>query len=83
MFNDLKELFDEIQFQEEKIVKFQNLLKAKQFNNIQIHFFADGKHYTIYQSDLPFVLENELKCLFADTIDQLHLNIQSLKTNLA
>lgn len=82
MFNDLKELFDEIQFQEEKIEKFQKLLKANKYQNIQIHFFADGKHYTIYQSDLPFAMENELKCLFSDTIDQLEQNIYSLKTNL-
>ena len=38
MFNDLKELFDEIQFQQEKIEKFQKLLKANKYQNIQIHF---------------------------------------------
>ena len=82
MYNDLKELFDEIAFQEDKIKKFEKLLQANKYSNVQIHFFADGQHNVIYQTDLPFRLENELKCLFADTIDQLNNNIFTLKTQL-
>ena len=82
MFNDLKELFDEIKFQEQKIEKFEKLIRNSKYSNIQIHFFADGQHYVIYQSDVPFNLENELKCLFSDTIDELDKHIYSLKTQL-
>lgn len=79
MFNDLKELFDEIQFLEEKQKKLQKMLNAKQFRNVQIHFFADKEYHTIYQQDSPFNMENELRILIEGMIDQLDFDIQILK----
>jgi hypothetical protein len=79
MFNDLKELFDQIQYLETKIEKLKKLKESKEFKNIQIHFFADGKHYTLYQSDTPFSLMNELQLLMNETIGMYENEIQSLK----
>lgn len=79
MYNDLKELFDEIHFLEEKQKKLQRMLNAKRFSNIQIHFFADKDYHTIYQQDSPFNMESELRILIEGMIDQLDFDIQNLK----
>jgi len=79
MYNDLKELFDEIHFLEEKQKKLQRMLNAKRYSNIQIHFFADKDYYTIYQQDSPFNMESELRILIEGMIDQLDFDIQNLK----
>lgn len=77
--NDLKELFDEIKFLEEKIDKLEKISQSGRFSNIQIHFFADKKFYTIYQQDSPFNMENELRILLEGMIDQMRLDIDNLK----
>lgn len=77
--NDLKELFDEIKFLDEKIEKLEKISQSKRFTNIQIHFFADGKFYTIYQKDSPFNMESELRILLEGMIDQMRLDIDNLK----
>ena len=79
MYNDLKELFDEIHFLEEKQRKIQRILNCKRFTNIQIHFFADKEYHTIYQQDSPFNMESELRVLLEGMIDQIDLDIQNLK----
>lgn len=79
MYNDLKELFDEIHFLEEKQKKLQRMLNAKRYSNIQIHFFADKDYHTIYQQDSPFNMESELRILIEGMIDQLDFDIQNLK----
>lgn len=79
MYNDLKELFDEIHFLEEKQKKLQRMLNAKRYSNIQIHFFADKDYYTIYQQDSPFNMESELRILLEGMIDQIDFDIQNLK----
>lgn len=79
MYNDLKELFDEIHFLEEKQKKLQRMLNAKRLSNIQIHFFADKDYHTIYQQDSPFNMESELRILIEGMIDQLDFDIQNLK----
>jgi hypothetical protein len=79
MYNEIKELFNQIQYLDNRIAKLQKLKESKEFKNIQIHFFADGKHYTLYQSDTPFSLINELQLLINETIDILETEKQSLK----
>ena len=79
MYNDLKELFDEIHFLQEKQNKLQRILNCKRFTNIQIHFFADKDYHTIYQQDSPFNMESELRILLEGMIDQLDFDIQNLK----
>lgn len=82
LYNNLKELFDEIRYQEERKCKLEKMLNATRFNNIQIHFFADKQYQTIYQADCPYNLENEIKLLLEDMIHQINLEIQSLKTQI-
>ena len=79
MYNDLKELFDEIHFLQEKQNKLQRILNCKRFTNIQIHFFADKDYHTIYQQDSPFNMESELRVLLEGMIDQIDFDIQNLK----
>lgn len=82
LYNNLKETFDEIRFQEEKKAKLEKLLSVSKYNNIQIHFIADKQLQTIYQSDCPYNLENEIKLLLNDMINEINLHIHSLKTQL-
>lgn len=79
MYNNLKELFDEIHFLQEKQKKLQRIVNSKRFSNIQIHFFADKEYYTIYQQDSPFNMESELRILLEGMIDQIDFDIQNLK----
>ena len=79
MYNDLKELFDEIHFLQDKQNKLQRILNCKRFTNIQIHFFADKDYHTIYQQDSPFNMESELRVLLEGMIDQIEFDIQNLK----
>ena len=79
MYNDLKELFDEIHFLQDKQNKLQRILNCKRFTNIQIHFFADKEYHTIYQQDSPFNMESELRVLLEGMIDQIEFDIQNLK----
>jgi len=81
MFNDIHELFAEIQHLESKIEKAKKVLNANEYTNIQIHFFADKKHITIYQGDTPFSLMNEVKILLLESIDMMEQQIQNLKLN--
>lgn len=79
IFNNLKELFDEINFLQEKQKKLQRIVNSKRFTNIQIHFFADKEYHTIYQQDSPFNMESELRILLEGMIDQIDFDIQNLK----
>ena len=79
LHNDLKELFDEIRFIQDRIDKLEKISHCKKFTNIQIHFFADGQFYTIYQQDSPFNMESELRILLEGMIDQMQLDIDNLK----
>lgn len=79
MYNNLKELFDEIHFLQEKQKKLQRIVNSKRFTNIQIHFFADKEYHTIYQQDSPFNMESELRILLEGMIDQIDFDIQNLK----
>lgn len=79
MYNNLKELFDEIHYLQERQKKLQRMLNCKKFSNIQIHFFADKDYFTIYQTDSPFNMESELRILLEGMIDQIDFDIQNLK----
>lgn len=79
MFNNLKELFDEIKFLEDKISKLEKISQSNKFSNIQIHFFADKNYYTIYQQDSPFNMENELRILIEGMIEQMNNDLDNLK----
>ena len=79
MYNDLKELFDEIKYLQDKQDKIQKMLNSKRFSNIQIHFFADKDYHTIYQQDSPFNMESELRILLEGMIEQIDFDIQNLK----
>lgn len=79
MYNDLKELLDEIQYLELKKQKLQCIVDGKKFSNIQIHFFSDKVYHTLYQQDSPFNMENELRILIEGMIEQIDLDIQNLK----
>ena len=79
IYNDLKELFDEIKYLQDKQNKIQKMLNSKRFSNIQIHFFADKDYHTIYQQDSPFNMESELRILLEGMIEQIDFDIQNLK----
>lgn len=79
MYNDLKELFDEIKYLQDKQDKIQKMLNSKRFSNIQIHFFADKDYHTIYQQDSPFNMESELRILLEGMVEQIDFDIQNLK----
>jgi chaperone required for assembly of F1-ATPase len=64
---------------QKKIDFFNSILDSKRILNIQIHFFADNKHITIYQADSPYNLEHELRNLLEAMIDQLHNDFQTIQ----
>lgn len=74
-----KNLYSVLDSMDKKITMFQNILDAKKIKNIQIHFFADNKHITIYQTDSPYNLEFELRNLLESMIDQLNNDIDNLR----
>jgi len=82
MFNSFQESINEIRFLEAKKEKIDNLLKAKSFTNIQIHFFADKEFQTIYQKDSEFNLETELRILLKDISDNIENQILNLKLEI-
>jgi len=82
LFNPIGELFKEIEFLEYKVKRLQQIRKANHYRDIRISFFADGRHYTIFQDDTPFSLRNELILLIDETINQLNQDIQTLKIKL-
>ena len=73
------DLYFILESMDKKINMFESILNAKRLKNIQIHFFADEKHITIYQSDSPYNLEHELRNLFEAMIDQINNDIDTLK----
>lgn len=74
-----KNLYSVLDSMDKKVTMFQNILDAKKIKNIQIHFFADNKHITIYQTDSPYNLEFELRNLLESMIDQLNNDIDNLR----
>jgi hypothetical protein len=82
MFNSFQETINEIRFLEAKKEKIDNLLNAKSFTNIQIHFFADKEFQTIYQKDSEFNLETELRILLKDISDNIENQILNLKLEI-
>jgi chaperone required for assembly of F1-ATPase len=70
------EVFDAMQ---KKIDFFNSILDSKKIINIQIHFFADNKHITIYQADSPYNLEHEIRNLLEAMIDQLNNDFDTHK----
>jgi hypothetical protein len=82
MFNSFQESINEIRFLEAKKEKIDNLLNAKNFTNIQIHFFADKEFQTIYQKDSEFNLETELRILLKDISDNIENQILNLKLEI-
>jgi hypothetical protein len=82
MFNSFQESINEIRFLEAKKEKIDNLLNAKSFTNIQIHFFADKEFQTIYQKDSEFNLETELRILLKDISDNIENQILNLKLEI-
>lgn len=72
-------LYPVLESMEIKIRMFEGILNAKRLENIQIHFFADNKHTTIYQSDSPYNLEHELRNLLEAMIDQINNDLEILK----
>lgn len=74
-----KNLYSVLDSMDKKVTMFQNILDAKKIKNIQIHFFADNKHITIYQTDSPYNLEFELRNLLESIIDQLNNDIDNLR----
>ena len=79
MFNEIKELFAEIEHKQNEIDRLEKILQSRQFTNIQIHFFADGCFFELNQKDTPFSLINELRLLIQETIQQHEIDIQNLK----
>jgi hypothetical protein len=77
--NNIREIFEEIIFLEKKIKNLEKITSCKKFNNIQIHFFADGKFHSIYPKDSPFNMENELRVLLDAMIEQIKTDIENLK----
>lgn len=72
-------LYPVLESMENKIKMFENILNAKRLQNIQIHFFADGKHTTINQLDSPYNLQHELRNLLEAMVDQINNDIEILK----
>lgn len=79
MENNIREIFEEIIFIEKKIDNLEKITQSKKFSNIQIHFFADGRFYSLYPKDSPFNMETELRILLEAMIDQMRTDIQNLK----
>jgi hypothetical protein len=80
MKKHIEQYFLEIKNLEENKNKLYAILDTKKIINIQLHFFADHKHMTIYQKDSPYNLEHELRNLFASMIEQIDMDIDNLKT---
>ena len=74
-----EEILFEINHRRNKIYKLMEMSQSKELTNIQIHFFADKKYHTIYQMDIPFSLNNEIRILLLESIQQLEQEIESLK----
>jgi hypothetical protein len=64
---------------QKKIDFFQGILDSKKIINIQIHFFADKKHITIYQADSPYNLEFELRNMLEAMVEQLYNDFETIK----
>lgn len=79
MENNIREIFEEIIFLEKKIENLEKITGCKRFNNIQIHFWGDGKFYSLYPKDSPFNMENELRILLDAMIEQMRTDINNLK----
>jgi hypothetical protein len=73
------ELHNVLEGMQKKIDFFNSILDSKKIINIQIHFFADNKHITIYQADSPYNLEHELRNLLEAMVDQITNDIEILK----
>lgn len=79
MENNIREIFEEIIFLEKKIDTLEKITQSKKFSNIQIHFWADGKFFSLYPKDSPFNMETELRILLDAMIDQMKTDIINLK----
>jgi hypothetical protein len=79
MQNKVKYNYEVLDAMQKKIDFFNSILDSKKILNIQIHFFADNKHITIYQADSPYNLEHELRNLIEAMIDQLNNDFDTLK----
>jgi chaperone required for assembly of F1-ATPase len=79
MQNKVKYNYEVLDAMQKKIDFFNRILDSKKILNIQIHFFADNKHITIYQADSPYNLEHELRNLLEAMIDQLNNDFDTLK----
>jgi hypothetical protein len=64
---------------QKKIDFFQSILDSKKIINIQIHFFADKKHLTIYQADSPYNLEFELRNMLEAMVEQIQSDMDNFK----
>lgn len=73
------ELYNVLEGMQKKIDFFNSILDSKKINNIQIHFFADNRHITIYQADSPYNLEHELRNLLEAMVEQINNDIEILK----
>jgi len=73
------ELYNVLEGMQKKIDFFNSILDSKKIINIQIHFFADNKHITIYQADSPYNLEHELRNLLEAMVDQITNDMEILK----
>ena len=79
MQNKVKYNYEVLDAMQKKIDFFNRILDSKKILNIQIHFFADNKHITIYQADSPYNLEHELRNLLEAMIDQLNNDFDTIK----
>jgi chaperone required for assembly of F1-ATPase len=78
-YNKENNLYNVLEGMQKKIDFFNSILESKKIINIQIHFFADNKHITIYQADSPYNLEHELRNLLEAMVDQITNDLEILK----
>ena len=78
-YNKENNLYNVLEGMQKKIDFFNSILDSKKIINIQIHFFADNKHITIYQADSPYNLEHELRNLLEAMVDQITNDLEILK----